>query len=75
VRAASDTVYARTVASLRESRKSARDPATARTLDEQIAGLERERAAIRKPDAAPAAVLANARLVAGRRSDVDSVSP
>ena len=75
VRSASDAVYARTVASLRESRKSARDPAIARTLDEQIAGLERERAAIRKPDAAPASVLANARLVAGRRADVDPVSP
>lgn len=74
VRTAAEAVYARTLASLRESRKSARDAATARTMDEQIAGMERERSTIRRPDPAPAPIVANARLVAGRRVEIDSVS-
>jgi len=72
VRAASDEVYARTIASLRETRKSVRDPATARSVDEQIAGLERERATLRRASAAAPAVVENARKVAARRADLES---
>ncbi|MGH9317109.1 MAG: hypothetical protein ACRD1P_08385, partial [Thermoanaerobaculia bacterium] len=43
VRAASEESYARTLAALSETRKSVQDEDTLRTLDEQIAGLERER--------------------------------
>jgi hypothetical protein len=72
VRAASDEVYARTIASLRETRKSVRDAASARSVDEQIAGLERERATLRRPSSAPPAVIENARKVAARRADLES---
>jgi hypothetical protein len=72
VRAASDEVYARTIASLRETRKSVRDAASARSVDEQIAGLERERATLRRASSAPPAVVENARKVAARRADLES---
>ena len=72
VRAASDEVYARTIASLRETRKSAREPATARSLDDQIAGLERERATLKRVAPAPRAVAENARKVASRRADLET---
>ncbi len=71
VRAASEAVYGKTIASLRETRRAVRDPATARTVDEQIAGLERERLALRRPEAVPPALAANARLVATRRAEID----
>ena len=71
VRAASDEVYARTIASLRETRKSVRDAASARSVDEQIAGLERERATLRRGSGAPPAVVENARKVASRRADLE----
>jgi len=73
VRTASDEVYARTIASLRETRKSVKDPAIARSVDEQIAGLERERATFRRGSSgAPAAVAENARKVAAKRADLES---
>ncbi len=75
VRAAAEATYARTLASLRESRRNAKDPAVARAIDEQIGGMERERGSIRKPDAVPASVTANARLIAARRAEIESVSP
>jgi hypothetical protein len=75
VRAAAEATYARTLASLRESRKNAADPGVARAIDEQIAGMERERSAIRHPNPVPASIAANARLVASRRAEVESVSP
>ena len=53
--------------------RASRPPPAFVDLDKLIE--TRERAAIRKPDGAPAPVVANARLVAGRRADVDSVSP
>ncbi|MDQ2870797.1 MAG: hypothetical protein M3S32_08650 [Acidobacteriota bacterium] len=71
VRAASEVVYGKTIASLRETRRAVRDAATARTVDEQIAGLERERVQLRRPEAVPPALAANARLVAARRSEID----
>jgi hypothetical protein len=73
VRTAADEVFGRTIASLRETRKSARDAATVRSLDEQIAGLERERAGLRKPEPVSAAVAANARRVAVRRAEIDGL--
>jgi hypothetical protein len=75
VRAAAEGTFARTLASLRESRNRAVEPGTARALDEQIAAMERERGAIRRADPVPPAVAANARLVASRRAEVESVSP
>jgi hypothetical protein len=71
VRAASDEVYGKTIASLRETRRGIRDAATARSVDEQIAGLERERASIRKPETVAPAVGYNARKVAARRAEID----
>lgn len=74
VRAASEEVYARTIASLRETRRSVKDAATARAIDDQIVGLERERATLRRPSTASASVAANARKVAAHRSDLDGLS-
>lgn len=71
VRAASDEVYGRTIASLKETRRSVKDAATAKSIDEQIAGLERERASFRRPQPAPPAIAANARKVAARRAEID----
>jgi hypothetical protein len=71
VRAASDEVYAKTIASLRETRRAVHDAATGRSLDEQIAGLERERATLHKPEPVPSPVAANSRKVAARRSELD----
>lgn len=71
VRAASEAVYGKTIASLRETRRAVRDPATARSVDDQIAGLERERAALRRPEAVPPALAGNARLLAARRAEID----
>lgn len=75
VRSAAEGTYARTLAALRESRRSARDPQTARTLDEQIAGLERERSTLKREDPLPASVAANARKVAPRRAEIDAAPP
>jgi hypothetical protein len=72
VRTASEEVYARTIASLRETRKSVKDPATARSVDDQIAGLERERATLRRGAPAPPAVAENARKVASKRADLET---
>ncbi len=75
VRSAAEETYARTLASLRETRKSARTPETARAIDEQVAGLERERASFGKLEPLPADVEVNARRIAARRAEVESVSP
>lgn len=72
VRQESSETYGRTIASLRLTLKSVRDPETARTIEGQIAGLERERSGMRAPDALPADVAANARKVSGRRVELEA---
>lgn len=72
VRAAAAETYARTVARLHETRGSVSDTATARSIDEQIAALERERAAWKKLEPPPVAVAANARRVEKRRAEIDA---
>jgi len=73
IRASSDEVYGKTIAALRETRRSVRYEKDARILDEQIAGLERERATLRRADPVPASVAANSRRVAGRRAEIDGL--
>jgi hypothetical protein len=75
VRSASEGTYARTIASLREATKSVKDRETLRRLNDQIALLERERGSLKPPEAPPAAVAANARRVAPRRSDIEAARP
>ena len=75
VRAAADETYARTVAAVKETRKSVKDRETLRSMDEQIAGLERERASVRRPPSLSPAIAANARRVAARRAEIDAVAP
>jgi hypothetical protein len=72
VREASAETYVRTIASLRQTLKSVRDPQTARTIEAQIAGLERERAGMRRPESVPVDVAANARKVAERRAELEA---
>lgn len=71
VRAASDEVYGKTIAALKETRRSVRDEKDGRTVDEQIAGLERERATLRRPDTVSPALAANSKRVAARRTEID----
>ena len=72
VRDASAQTYTRAIASLRTTLKSVRDPRTSRTVEAQIAALERERAGMRPADPLPAALAANARKVAARRSELEA---
>lgn len=72
VRDASGETYARAIASLRATLKSVRDPQTSRTVESQIAALERERAGMRRSDPLPAALAANTRKVAARRSELEA---
>ncbi len=65
--------YARTIASLSQTLKSVRDPQTARTIEAQIAGLERERSGMRGAVAPPADIAANARKVAARQAELEAV--
>jgi hypothetical protein len=67
--------YSRAIATLREARRGAGDPRAAARIDAEIAGLERERAALRKPDPLGPAVSANAARVAARRVAIESVGP
>ena len=75
VRASADGTYARTIASLREAAKSAKDRETLKKLEEQIALLEKERAGLRAPDSPAPSVAANARRIAPRRQELDAGSP
>jgi hypothetical protein len=75
VKAASAETYARTLAQLHETRKSVKDPATAKSIDEQIAGLEKERAAWKKPAPLPQALAANVRRVEKRRAEIEASLP
>ncbi len=70
-----EATYARTIASLREAARSVKDRETLRRMEEQIAGLERERAALKAGDKPPAAVAANARRVASRRGEIEVLGP
>jgi hypothetical protein len=72
VRQAAAETYARTIASLRQTLRSVRDAQTARTVEAQIAGLERERAGMRAPDTLPVDIAANARKVAARRAELET---
>ncbi|HEY6066763.1 MAG TPA: hypothetical protein VIY96_11435 [Thermoanaerobaculia bacterium] len=72
VRQAASETYGRTIASLRQTLKSVRDPQTARAVEGAIAGLERERAGIRGPDPQPPDITANSRKVTGRRAELES---
>jgi hypothetical protein len=71
IRASADEVYGKTIATLRETRKSVKDEKEGRALDEQIAGLERERAVLRKAEPVPPSVAANAKRVAARRTELE----
>jgi hypothetical protein len=75
VRAASAETYARTLTQLHQTRGAVRDPAAARSIDEQIASLEHERAAWKKPERLPPAVAANAKRVEPRRAEIETASP
>jgi hypothetical protein len=72
VRAAAEGTYARTIASLKEAAKGAKDRETARKLEEQIAALERERANLKAPDQASPSVVANAKRIAPRRAELQA---
>jgi hypothetical protein len=73
VRQASAATYDRTIASLRTTLKNVRDAQTARTIQGEIAALERERSGMRNPDPLPIDIAANARKVAGRRAELEAV--
>ena len=75
VRAASAEVYAKALAQLKASRASVRDASRARALDEQIAALERERAAVRREETPAPALARNMQRVAARRAELESVAP
>jgi hypothetical protein len=75
VRAASEETYARTIAALRRARQDSRDRVGQRTLEEQIAALERERASLKQIDTPPVAVALNAKRVAPRRAEIEALSP
>jgi hypothetical protein len=62
--------YGAAITRLRETRRSARDPKTAARLDAEIAGLERERAALRKGEGPGPAVANNAGRIAQRRAEL-----
>jgi hypothetical protein len=75
VRDASAEAYAKAIAALRQARQSTRDPARARTLDEQVATMERERAAIRRGETPAPAAGENMRRVARRRAEIEALAP
>lgn len=67
--------YARAIASLRAARESAADSKTAARIDAEIAALERERAALHRPDPAAPAAVANAARVEARRAEIEALGP
>lgn len=73
VRSEAAGTYDRTIASLRKTLESVRDRETARTIQSQIAALERERAGMRRPEPLPVDIAANARLVGSRRAELEAV--
>ena len=62
--------YGAAITRLRETRRSERDPKTAMRLDAEIAGLERERATLRKGDGQGPAAAKNAARIAPRRAEL-----
>jgi hypothetical protein len=74
VRDASAQTYTHAIASLRETLRRVRDPKTARTMESQIAALERERAGLRQADPLPAALAANTRKIAARRAELEAAA-
>lgn len=75
LRTASEATYTRTIVSLREAARSVKDRETLRRMEEQIAGLERERGSLKAGDKPPTAVAANARRVASRRAEIEGPRP
>lgn len=73
VRDAAAATYDRAIASLRKTLETVRDRETASTIQAQIAALERERGGMRRPDPLPKDVSANARLVGGRRAELEAL--
>jgi len=67
--------YGGAIARLREARRSTRDPKTAARLDVEIAGLERERASLRKGEPPAPASLKNAARLAPRRAELLALGP
>lgn len=72
VRDAAAGTYDRAIASLRKTLESVRDRETARTIQAQIAALERERGGMRRPEPPPSDIAANARLVGTRRAELEA---
>ena len=62
-------------ASLKQARESIRDKEPARTLNEQIATLEKERASLKALDSGTPELVANARRISGRRAEIDATRP
>jgi hypothetical protein len=75
LKSTAEATYARTIASLREASRSVKDRETLHRMEEQIAGLERERGTLKAGDKPPAAVAANARRVASRRTEIEALGP
>ncbi len=65
--------YGGAIARLREARRWQRDPKTAARLDAEIAGLERERATLRKVEVPGGAPSKNAARLAPRRAQLSAL--
>src|SRR5262249_17287022 len=72
VRMASEESYSRAIAPVRRTRDGARDKETLKTLNEQIAALEKEKASLKALEALPTPIVANSRRVAARRADLET---
>ena len=75
VRMSSEETYAKTIAAMRVARQSARDREVLRALDEQIAGLERERTSLKQMETLPSSIAENAKRLAARRAEIEALSP
>ena len=67
--------YTAAIGRLREARRSEREASTAARLDVEIAGLERERASLRKGAAPATAAAKNAARVEARRTELLALGP
>jgi hypothetical protein len=75
VRESSAEVYAKTLATLRAARTGVTNPERAKSLEEQIATLERERATLRITETPGPALAANMQRVAARRTEIEPLAP